>query len=147
VRAMPTTKWPKDDRIDWMLFRAQLEGADFNNRVLQPEKTDPQTYVGECTSGIFSLLKKEYDAPRNRALAATERLKQMPAMLAQGERNLQKPVKLFAQLAIASARAIDPLFTDSLMTLARDLAPDERETLEKARNTALASIHSFADRL
>jgi uncharacterized protein (DUF885 family) len=147
VRAMPTTKWPKDDRIDWMLFRAQLEGADFNNRVLQPEKTDPQTYVSECTSGIFSLLKKEYDAPRNRALAATERLKQMPAMLTQGERNLQKPVKLFAQLAIASGRAIDPLFNDSLMTLARDLVPDEREALVKARDTALTAIHGFVDRL
>ena len=147
VRAMPGAKWPKDDRIDWMLFRAQLERSDFGSRVLQSEKTDPQLYVGECSNGIFSLLKKEYDTPRNRALAATERLKQMPAMLAQGERNLQKPVKLFAQLAIASARAIDPLFKDSLMTLARDLAPNEREALVKARDAALVAIHGFADRL
>ena len=58
-------------------------------------------------------------------------------MLEQGERNLQKPVKLFAQLAIASARAIDPLFNDSLMTLARDLAPNEHDELVKARDAAL----------
>src|SRR5437868_15389463 len=25
VRALPAGKWPKDDRIDWMLFRAQLD--------------------------------------------------------------------------------------------------------------------------
>jgi uncharacterized protein (DUF885 family) len=147
VRAMATSNWPKDDRIDWMLFRSQLEGADFNSRILQSEKTDPQLYLGECSNGIFSLLKKEYDAPRNRALAATARLKQMPAMLAQGERNLQKPVKLFAQLTIDSARAIDPLFNDSLMTLARDLAPNERDELVKARDAALTAIHGFADRL
>jgi len=103
--------------------------------------------VSECTNGIFSLLKKEYDTPRNRALAATARLKQMPAMLAQGERNLQKPVKLFAKLAIDSARAIDPLFTDSLMTLAAGLAPNERDDLVKARDAALVAIHGFADRL
>src|SRR5207302_4466070 len=113
------------------LFRAQLENSDFGTRILKSEKTDPQLYVGECSNGIFSLLKKEYDAPRNRALAATERLKQMPAMLAQGEKNLQKPVKLFARLAIDSARAIDSLFNDSLMTLARDLAPNERDALVK----------------
>jgi uncharacterized protein (DUF885 family) len=147
VRAMPAAKWAKDDRIDWMLFRSQLENFDFGNRVLQSEKTDPQLYVGECATGIFSLLKKEYDAPQKRALAATERLKQMPAMLAQGEKNLQKPVKLFAKLAIDSARAIDPLFNDSLMTLARDLAPNERDALVKARDTALAAIHGFADHL
>jgi uncharacterized protein (DUF885 family) len=147
VRALPAAKWAKDDRIDWMLFRAQLENYDFSTRVLQSEKTDPQLYVGECSNGIFSLLKKEYDAPRTRALAATERLKQMPAMLAQGAKNLQKPVKLFARLAIESARAIDPLFKDSLMTLARDMPPNERDKLVKARDAALVAIHGFADRL
>ena len=147
VRAMPAAKWPKDDRIDWLLFRAQLENFDFGNRVLQSETKDPQVYVGECSSGIFSLLKKEYDAPRTRALAATERLKAMPAMLAQGERNLQKPVKLFTKLAIESARSIDPLFNDSLMTLAREMPPAERDSLVKARDAALVAIHSFADRL
>jgi uncharacterized protein (DUF885 family) len=147
VRAIAAGNWPKDDRVDWMLFRAQLEGADFNNRVLQSEKTDAQIYVAECTNGIFSLLKKEYDTPRKRALAATARLKQMPAMLAQGERNLQKPVRLFAELTIASARSIDPLLNDSLMTLARDLPPDERDELVKVRDAALTAIHGFADRL
>ncbi|MFL6520116.1 MAG: DUF885 domain-containing protein [Chthoniobacterales bacterium] len=147
VRAMPASKWSKDDVIDWLLFRAQLENVDFASRVLQSEIKDPQVYIGECSTGIFSLLKKEYDAPRTRALAATERLKQMPAMLAQSEKNLQKPVKLFAQLAIDSARSIDPLFKDSLMTLARDMPPNERDELVKARDAALAAIHSFADRL
>jgi uncharacterized protein (DUF885 family) len=147
VRAMPGAKWPKEDRIDWLLFRAQLENSDFGTRILQSENRDPQLYVGECATGIFSLLKKEYDAPQKRAVAATERLKAMPAMLAQGERNLQKPVKLFAKLAIESARSIDPLFNESLMTLARDLTPAEREALVKARDAALAAIHGFADRL
>jgi uncharacterized protein (DUF885 family) len=147
VRALPATGWPKDDRIDWMLFRSQLEGVDFNNRVLQSEKTDPQIYLSECSNGIFSLLKKEYDAPRKRALAAAARLKQMPAMLAEGERNLQKPVRLFSELTIASARAIDPLFNDSLMTLAHDLPSNERDDLMKARDAALTAIHGFADRL
>ena len=147
VRAMPTDAWLKDDRIDWLLFRSQLEGAEFSDRVLRFEQTNPQVYIGECSSAIFSLLKKEYDTPTKRAVAATSRLKQMPAMLAAGEKNLQKPVKLYAQLAIDSARSIDPLFNNSMMTLARDLAPAERDTLVKARDEALAAIHSFADRL
>src|SRR5205823_5623276 len=28
VRALPGASWPKDDRIDWLLFRAQLEAVD-----------------------------------------------------------------------------------------------------------------------
>ena len=81
VRAMKTDNWPKNDRIDWILFRAQLENVDFGNRVLKFEQTNPQVYIRECTDAIFSLLKKEYDTPKKRALAATARLKQMPALL------------------------------------------------------------------
>jgi uncharacterized protein (DUF885 family) len=147
VNAMQTATWPKDERIDWILFRSQLESVAFDDRVWHSTSADPQTYVSECSNGIFSLLKKEYDTPQNRARAATARLRAMPALLAQGEKNLQKPVKLFAELAIASARAIDPLFNESLMTLAIGLSPNEKEALVKARHGALAALHAFADRL
>src|SRR5256885_1882278 len=57
VRAMKSESWPKDDRIDWILFRSQLEEVEFGDRVLQFELTNPLVYVGECSNGIFSLLK------------------------------------------------------------------------------------------
>lgn len=145
VRGMETANWSKDDRIDWLLFRSQLEGIEFFNRVIDFETSDPQTYINECSNGIFSLLKKEYDTPRNRALAAIARLKQMPFVIEQGKGNLSKPGQLYAKLAIDSARSVDSLFTDSLMTLARDLSPAERSELVKARDAALVSIHGYAD--
>ncbi len=147
VRAMKIDTWPKDEQIDAILFRSQLENVDFQNRALKFERTNPQTYIGECVSAIFSLLKKEYDTPRKRALSATARLKAMPPMLKQGLTNLQKPVKLYAKLAIDSARSIDPLLKDSLMALDVDLAPNEHEELIKARDAALSAAHSYADDL
>src|SRR4030095_4185408 len=147
VRAMKTDNWSKNDRIDWILFRAQLENVDFGNRVLKFERTNPHVYVRECTDAIFSLLKKEYDTPRKRALAATARLKQMPALLKQGLSNLQSPVKLYAQLAIQSARSIDPLLNKSLIALDSGLAPNEHDGLIKARDAALTAVHSYADEL
>src|SRR5204862_852926 len=145
--AMKTDNWPKDERIDWILFRAQLENAEFGDRVLKFEFTNPQVYTGECTNGIFSLLKKDYDTPRKRALAATARLKQMPALLKQGLSNLRNPVKLYAHLAIQSARSIDPLLNKSLMALDVGLAPNEHDDLIKARDAALTAVHSYADEL
>ena len=147
VRAMKINTWPKDEQIDAILFRSQLENVDFGNRVLKFERTNPQTYIGECVSAIFSLLKKEYDTPRKRALSATARLKAMPPMLKQGLTNLRNPVKLYAKLAIDSARSIDPLLKDSLMALDVDLAPNEHEELIKARDAALSAAHSYADDL
>ena len=145
IEAMPAGGWSKDDRIDWMLFRAQIDGVVFFNRVMDFEQRDPQLYVNECSNGIFSLLKKEYDTPRNRALSATARLQQMPQLLEKGKQNLIKPVRLYAQLAMESARSIDSLFNESLMTLASSLSPAERGDLVKARDAAIVALHGYAD--
>jgi uncharacterized protein (DUF885 family) len=145
VRAIPAQQWTRDDRIDWLLFRAQLEAVAFFDRVMQNEETNPQVYVGECSNAIFSLLKKEY-APRHvRARAALARLRAMPALLAQGKRNLARPVQLYARLAIDAARSGDDLFNSSLMTLADSLPDTERADLVRAKDSALAALHGFAD--
>jgi uncharacterized protein (DUF885 family) len=144
VRALAADGWPRDDRIDRALFLAQLEGEDFFDRERARPETDPQIYVGECGTAIFSLLKKNYDAPRTRALSATARLKAMPALLEQGRRTLTRPVRLYARLAIESARAMDGLFVDSLMTLAGDLSPVELAELLAARDRALRALKDFA---
>ena len=144
VRGMEAATWSKDDQIDRLLFLAQLEGTDFFDRVLEQPETDPQVYVGECGSAIFSLLKKEYAPKSTRARAATERLRAMPALLEQGKKTLTRPYGLYARLAIASARGMDSLFGDSLMTLATDLPAAERASLLAARDEALAALRAFA---
>jgi uncharacterized protein (DUF885 family) len=147
VRAMKTDGWSKDDRIDRILFRAQLEWPDFQARVLRFGEINPLIYVDECSNAIFSLLKKEYAPHAHRAHAATARLRAMPALLASGKENLTQPVRLYAQLAIESARSIDPLFNESLMTLTDTLSAAQKTELVQARDAALKSIHTFADGL
>jgi uncharacterized protein (DUF885 family) len=145
VKAMPASSWSKDDRVDWMLFRAQLEGADFFGRTLQPEESDPQVYLNEAANGVFSLLKRDYAPHRTRAVAATARLEKAPAMLTLARTNLTHPVRLFAKLAIDAARGGDDLYTTSLMTLADSLSDSERARLVQARDGALRAIHEYAD--
>jgi uncharacterized protein (DUF885 family) len=145
VNAMDIAQWPKDEKIDWILFRSQLQGADFGARVLQSEETDPQTYVGTASNAIFSLLKKEYDVPQKRAMAAAARFRAMPKLYEQGKKNLTKPVRLYAQLAIDSARSIDPLFADSMEPLARSLSPEQRKEYDAARDEAIRATRAFSD--
>lgn len=145
VKATSTDGWSRDDRVDAILFQAQLEGADFFARTLDQTTTDPQLYVTECSGAIFSLLQKDYASHRIRALAATARLEKVPAMLRTARTNLTKPVKLYAQLAIQAARGGDELYTSSLMTLADDLSASERKRLVKARDNAVKALHDFAD--
>ena len=95
VRAMKTEAWPKEDRIDWLLFRSQLEQFDFDeSRPKVHAKRIRKLYIGECVNGIFSLLKKEYDTPQKRAPGG-DRPAESDASHAQTRpENLQSPVKL-----------------------------------------------------
>lgn len=145
VAAISEENWGKDDRIDRVLFQSQLAYADFFDRELDPEASDPQLYVNECSNAIFSLLQKDYAPTRTRALAAAERLEKMPALLRTARINLVRPVKLYASLAIESARGGDDLYTTSLMTLTDRLSAAERRRLIKARDHALQALHGFAD--
>jgi uncharacterized protein (DUF885 family) len=140
-----TNGWTRDDRVDLILFQSQLAYADFFGRKLDPESSDPQLYVNECTNAIFSLLQQDYASHRERALAATARLEQMPALLRTGRDNLTKPVKLYASLAIDAARGGDDLYRVSLMTLADQLSSAQRRRLIAARNAALKALHEYAD--
>jgi uncharacterized protein (DUF885 family) len=145
VRGAEVKSWSKDDKIDWILFRSQLEHNHFNDRVLKSEESDPQLYVGEASNAIFSLLKKDYAPARTRALAAGARFRAMPALFDQARRNLTHPVRLYAQLTIDSARAIDPLFIDSMTELAQSLSGDELREYERSRTVAIKATHGFAD--
>jgi uncharacterized protein (DUF885 family) len=145
VDTLAVEGWSKDDRIDRLLFQSQLAGVDFFSRKLNPESSNPLLYVDECTNSIFSLLKKDYATHRTRALAATARLEQMPALLRTARANLTQPVKLYASLAIQAARGGDDLYAVSLMTLADGLSAADREQLVKARDGAVKALHEYAD--
>jgi uncharacterized protein (DUF885 family) len=145
VGAIATEGWSKDDRVDRVLFESQLAAADFFGRRLNSERSNPQLYVDECTNAIFNLLQKDYAPHRTRALAATARLEQMPALLRAARENLTQPVKLYASLAMESVRGGDELYTVSLMTLADGLSAAERTRLLRARDGALKALHAYAD--
>jgi len=145
VKAMRTDGWSKDDRIDKILFEAQLEKDAFFPRVMRPEESDPQVYVNEASNGIFSLLRKEYAPKKQRAAAAASRLLAVPGMLQLARANLTQPIKLYAQLAISAARHGDDLYTTSLITLADGLDDVDRTRLVSARDGALKALHDFAD--
>lgn len=145
VKATRTLGWSKDDRIDKILLQSQLEGAAFFPRVMRPEESDPQIYVGELSNSVFSLIKKDYAPKRTRAMAAAARLEQAPRLFQTARVNLTTPVKLYAQLASEAARGGDDLYTKSLMTLADSLSDSERARLVNARDGAITALHDFAD--
>ena len=101
LRAIDTTGWSIAQQIDWQLVRAEMNGLEFDHRVLRPWAENPAFYVtvfadqsdqprreGPQAEGSLELWK--YAQPLSAADAATitAGLTRVAPLLAQARRNL-----------------------------------------------------------
>lgn len=49
LQAIDTTNWPVENRVDWMIVWAEMNGYDFNHRILKPWARDPAFYKSVWT--------------------------------------------------------------------------------------------------
>jgi uncharacterized protein (DUF885 family) len=131
------------ERVDYLLIRSDLESEWWNREVLRSLDRNPSIYEGECTNGIFSIVKRQYASDEVRLHAAIARLRACPRVLDQGRRNLTDTVREFAQIASEDIRDGDSLYTTTLNELARDVSPKTRSELTQAQGVALRGLHGY----
>ncbi|MEL6548524.1 MAG: hypothetical protein AAFQ82_28125, partial [Myxococcota bacterium] len=49
LRGFDISAWSRPQQVDWHIFRAELNGFDFNARVLKPWERDPAFYTSVWT--------------------------------------------------------------------------------------------------
>jgi uncharacterized protein (DUF885 family) len=143
ARLQPSAGVSGHDRVNYLLIRSNLEGDWWSRAVLRSLQRNPSVYEGECSSGIFSLVKRQYASDEVRIRAAIGRLRACPRVLAQGRANLTQPVREFAQIASEDIRDGDSLYTTTLNEIARDVSPATRADLASAQKIALDALHSY----
>jgi uncharacterized protein (DUF885 family) len=133
----------RHERVDYLLIRSNLEGDWWSRVVLRGLQRNPSVYEGECSNGIFSIVKREYASDEVRVQDAIARLRACPRVLQEGEANLTDTVREFAQIASEDIRDGDSLYTTSLNEVARNTSPATRRQLSDAQTVALGALHGY----
>jgi uncharacterized protein (DUF885 family) len=131
------------EKVDYLLLRAGIESSWWQTTVLRSLQRNPTVYEGECTNGIFSLIKKKFASDDVRLRDAIARMRACPAILAQGRANLTETVPEFAKIASEDIAYGDSLYTTSLDALAAGASPGTRAQLPAARKTVLDALHAY----
>lgn len=131
------------DRVDYLLVRADLEGDWWARTVVRSLQRNPSAYEGECSNGIFSIVKRQYASDEVRVRDAIARLRACPHVLEQGRANLTQPVREFAQIASEDIRDGDSLYTTTLTEAARETSPETQRALAQAQSVALTALHAY----
>ncbi len=152
--AFDISDWPVEEQVDWHIVRAEMNGFDFNHRVLKPWARDPAFYASVWT---YQSDVPAHEGPTPHALvelwtydfplseSETERLigdlAVIPPLLRQARGNLVGNAK---ELWVAGIRDIEAQ-SRTLIGLLEQVGADAPVALREAIAGARAATNDFAD--
>lgn len=116
LAAIDTTGWPVTRQVDYHVVRAEMNGLDFDHRVLRPWSRNPAFYTtiftdqsdqpareGPVAAGAIELWSYRFPLSADQAADLGQKLRMIPKLLAQAKGNLMGNAK---DLWVAGAGAI-----------------------------------------
>ena len=154
LEAFDIDEWPVPEQVDWHLVRAEMNGYDFNLRVLQPWARDPAFYKtvwtyrsdvpaheGPIHHALVELWTYEFPLSEPEAERLTRELAVIPPLMAQAKQNLTGNAR---DLWIAGIRDIRRQSTD-LEALRSNLGEEAGEALASAIAASIAATDELAE--
>jgi hypothetical protein len=153
LKAIDIAAWPIEQQVDWHLLRAEMNGFDFNYRVLRPWARDPAFYQSVWTfesdtpahegpehHAILDLWTYEFPLSSKEETRLIGDLRVIPPLLAQARGNLTGNAR---DIWVAGIKNIKDQRTnlDGIVDTAGDDVSDE---LNRALTAAQEATSSFA---
>ncbi len=153
LASIDTAGWRLEQKIDYELVRAEMNGMDYYLRVLQPWARDPAYYVliwteqsdtpsheGPVCPGAIELWHYTFPLTRQDAAKLTAQLKIIPPLLKQARTNLTGNARDLWLEGVSSIRT-QAADLDDLAKRTSDAGPEFTKSLDEAKSATI----SFAD--
>lgn len=150
--AMDTAGWQTPEKVDWMIVWAEMNGYDFNHRILKPWERDPAFYLslwtersdvpaheGPTHHGITELWKYSFPLDASQKNTLISELRTIPSLNEQAKQNLTGNAK---ELWIAGIRIIQ-FQSEELKKMLKLSGVKSDNELVTAINEAIASTDSL----
>jgi len=151
LAAIDPSAWPVDRRVDFEIVRAEMNGLEFDHRVLRPWSRIPGFYAVIQTSepdvplregpeiqGVLDLWKLAFPPDESGRAVLREKLSAVPAVLAQAKTNLVEDTADLWRLGVRQKKAESADLAD----LGRRLAPTDPDLVPLC-DAARAAVDDF----
>lgn len=145
VESLDTTGWSVSLQVDARLLKAAVQRAYWELEVLQAPRRDPLFYLQQTLGSVFELLTlaKPIDAARAQQIVA--RLNHIPLTLKAAQKNLDRPVRPFAQAAIERLDGIEARLEEMQAGLLPHIPDERQQDLDRSVRKAVAALESYRD--
>lgn len=134
LNAIDASSLSRENQVDAAILRNQLEGDLFRVNTLADWQWDPQFYSGLAGSAIYGLMAREFAPLPDRLRSATERMEQIPQILAAARANLDpaRVPKIHAETVARQNRGLLSLVATFISPNLDQLSGEHRQRLEAA---------------
>ena len=124
----------RENQVDALILRNQLEGSLWDLETMQSWAWDPQAYSGLAGGAIYSLMARDFAPLPERLKSAAARMEKIPRLLAQARGNLDpaRVPKTHAETVARQNRGIFNLIETFITPNLDQLQGADRERLEAA---------------
>jgi len=144
VDGLDTAGWSVEQQVDARLLRAAIQRVHWELDVLKAPQRNPLFYVDQTLGSVFELLIISSPMTQSRAENILLRLEYFPRTVRSARKNLDQPVRPFAQATIEILAGID----DRLRRMEAGLIPVFPEALQgrlhKAVSKAISSLENYS---
>ena len=154
LNAIDTSDWPVEQKVDWHIVRAELNGFDFNHRVLKPWARDPAFYQsiwtyqsdvpaheGPTHHAVLELWTYGFPLSNDEEQRMVDELSVIPPLMRQARQNLTGNAR---DLWIAGIRNIRAQ-RDHLNGILESVGRDAGDNLIEAIHAAEAATDDLVD--
>ena len=140
------TQWAVPQQIDYRLIGSALSRVRWELDINPRWKRDPNFYIGQTLTPVVEALTVPgpYDAAQSREILT--RIENIPSILQQGAKNLDKPLAPFATVAIQALENIRPRLHQMAMALLKSTTLKEQE-LNSATDRTADALEKFRQEL
>jgi len=152
LAAIDSSRWPVAQQVDYQIVRAEMNGLDFDHRVLRPWSRMPAFYVfvtdsqpdvplreGPEIDGVLDIWRYEFPLSAEDRAEVSAKLRAVPAVLAQAKKNLVEEAKDLWTLGLQAMREESAI----LDNFAKLLAKHHPEMVPEAER-AKAAVDEFS---
>ncbi|MGE5814691.1 MAG: DUF885 family protein [Acidobacteriota bacterium] len=147
LSSLDASHWPIPQQVDWRIVQAEMNGLDFDHRVLRPWANNPAFYVtvfpsqsdqpareGPFALGAVELWKYSFPLTPEQAQEVASGLRTIPALLEQAKRNL-----------VGNGRDLWVFGAKALREQSRDLAQLATRSSDVSLNTEIERARLATD--
>ncbi|HZW17770.1 MAG TPA: DUF885 domain-containing protein [Luteimonas sp.] len=140
--AIDTSTLSRENQVDALILRNQVEGDIWSVETLQSWAWDPQAYSGLAGGAIYGLMAREFAPMPERLKSATARMQQIPALFAQMRENLDpaRVPKIHAETVARQNAGLLQLVDQFITPNADQLSGDDRKQLDDAVATLRKAV-------